>query len=282
MSREPPIRLGAAWNKGKTVMDDVDKRGKEYTAEQDKLKKTTEDVQKIIAGKDERLNWIRLNEFIAKCLPQPDGTNLDMDVEFQKKHVRKSEAKAATEQYDNRKFGKNEVADVPLNDESLKHLASLDIEAVFAMYTDDLKDFMTKAKDVTKNKFGNELEGIDRYKLPDGKKYMDTMPEGGGWIVELRGYTYNLEGREFIVDTLVYNINKNGYAAVPAATADKGFPDPSKGASATHFFTTFCRSPIRSQACSKKSTRHRFANSLLVEPPVVGQAALPPEWAALG
>src|SRR5262249_12369048 len=34
-------------------------------------------VRAVIAGQEERLNWIALNKFINDCLPRPDGTNLD-------------------------------------------------------------------------------------------------------------------------------------------------------------------------------------------------------------
>src|SRR5262249_9361198 len=145
------------------------------------------------AGKDERLNWIRLSEFIASCVPHPDGTNLDMP--FQLKYVNTQDARAARLQYDERKLGTGNVVDVPLDEKSLQNLANCDIEAVFPLYCEDLKDFFNKAKEQTKA-WGLELAGIDLFEPPatggqPAKKYSELIPEGQGWVVELRGYTYN-------------------------------------------------------------------------------------------
>jgi hypothetical protein len=42
------------------------------------------------------------------------------------------------------------------------------------------------------------------------KKYSENPPDGAGWVVELRGHTYHQKGREFLIDTLVFNLNRIG------------------------------------------------------------------------
>ena len=151
------------------------------------------------------------------------------------------------------------MVDVPLGETALQNLANLDIEAVFPMYTDNLKDFFDKAKAKTKE-FQTELDGIDHFIPPQpSKKYSEMEPTGGGWVVELRGYTYNKKQREFVIDTLVYNIDKLGFgkelvpfgAVTPpptsgAANASNTFPDPIDGR-ISHAFLYFCRKVLDPQ-----------------------------------
>src|SRR5262249_2990 len=139
---------------------------------------------------------------------KPDGSNLQAP--HQRRYWQSLDAKSAFEQYKMRQLGVGNVVDVPLDENALQNLASADIEGVFCMYTDDLKDFYTKAQEKLKDS-GEKLAetGIDLFQgVIDGQpvKYSEKLPEGPGWIVELRGHTYN-KNLEFVKDTLVYNIN---------------------------------------------------------------------------
>src|SRR5262245_4629741 len=232
--------IAEAMKKGKAVQTSVDNQNKTFGDRQTEVKKTTDDVQKIVAGKDERINWIKLNEFVARCLPHPDGANLDMKLPFQAKYVLNETAKAAREQYEDRKFGKSNVVDTPLEERALQNLANVDLEAVFTLYTEDLKDFFNKAKAKAKEQKIDELEGIDKFFLdtPPGrpkpdKKYSEIVPEGPGWVIELRGYTYHKDHREFVLDTLVYNINRYGFGSglVPFGVAAASTTNPAGPAS---------------------------------------------------
>ena len=121
------------------------------------------------------------------------------------------------------------------------------------MYADDLNDFMTKAKDRLVNEFKLKditVAGIDLYQpIVDGqpKKYSEMEVSGAGWVVEVRGTTYHKHERLFLMDTLVYNLNKYGAAplgAAPpssaaAAPADSNKADPIKGR-VSHAFLYFC------------------------------------------
>ncbi|MFL5343057.1 MAG: type IV pilus assembly protein PilM [Gemmataceae bacterium] len=213
------------------------------TAREEEINKTTKDVKAIMAGKDERPNWVRLNEFIAACLPQPDGSNLhevlraggDGKPLNQTIYWKRPEAQAAYEQFKARKVGQGNVIDVPLDEQSLQNLCNVDIEAIFPVYTDDLKLFFEAAKKKTKEEYKIELDGIDRF-VPGEKKYSEMVPEGPGWVIELRGYTYHKGNHDFLVDTLVYNIDKRGFGkglvpfskdAAPPVTGK--FPDPIDG-----------------------------------------------------
>src|SRR5207248_2323104 len=62
--------------KAASTFSEVGKRNQEADEETKRVNNLTADVKGVIAGKDEQLNWIRLNEYISRCLPQPDGSNL--------------------------------------------------------------------------------------------------------------------------------------------------------------------------------------------------------------
>src|SRR5262249_24500888 len=50
-----------------------DKNYKDKEKEVETLKKS---IRSIVAGQDERLNWLKLSKYVNDCLPRPDGKNL--------------------------------------------------------------------------------------------------------------------------------------------------------------------------------------------------------------
>jgi type IV pilus assembly protein PilM len=204
---QDPISI--SMKEAKTAVDAKKSQDTLKNTRESEVQQTTNDVKFIIAGKDERTNWMRLHEFIGLCLPQPDGRNLQYTPK-QQTYWNTRPAREAYDQYKQRKLGQTNVVDVPMDDEALKNFCHVDIEGEFCMYTEDLKDYFNKVKTKTKTEFKNELDGIDVYIPADGKKYSENPPEGPGWVVELRGSTYNHLNRAFLIDTLVYNLNRIG------------------------------------------------------------------------
>jgi type IV pilus assembly protein PilM len=230
--------IAKAMKEGKNAVGRAQAQNSLATTREGEVKKTTDDVRAIVAGKDERRNWNSLSEFVSDCVPKPDGTNLKEP--FQTKYWNNTAAHAAYEQYRQRRLGLGNVVDVPLEEEALQNLATADVESVNCLFTDDLKDFYTKAKERYLSKeMGHQRfdeSGIDVFQPTiDGqpKLYSEMLPEGAGWIVELRGHTYQKD-LEFIQRTLVYNLNKMGFgsglapATLPPGT-DPSTIDPIKG-----------------------------------------------------
>ena len=88
-------------------------------------------------------------------------------------------------------------------------LVKFNIEAIDARFCDDLPGYWTRVK----QELNNEKEWVRP------AEQWDKAPEGKGWVVELRGYTYHRGERFFVIDTLVENIARKGIKDRPKADA---------------------------------------------------------------
>jgi type IV pilus assembly protein PilM len=191
-----------------STASEVNARNSEAAKETDNVNQLTAAVKGVIAGKDEQLNWIRLNEYISRCLPQPDGTNLKSRGKTldearpinQFEIWNTAEAQEAMRQYYDRVRG-GQSADSPIPEKIRQDLVLVDLEAIDSRWCDNLKNFFDNAQRISRDTYGQELSGMLKYDK-------DNPPKDGdkGWIIELRGSTYNKNGRIFLKDTLVHNL----------------------------------------------------------------------------
>ena len=86
------------------------------------------------------------------------------------------------------------------------------------MYTDDLNSYFQRLKERVKEE--KSLLGIS---TEDRK----TPPKGGGWVVEIRGFTYHEKQHDFLLDTLVDNLNTKRLK--PAEPKDAAAKSPAGG-----------------------------------------------------
>ena len=117
------------------------------------------------------------------------------------------------------------AAGIPLEkiyeDDLSQYLATVSLESVYCRYTDNVGTFLATADDRVRRTY---FEDIAEDMLPsereeveaDGaKRNKPKAKEGGGWIVELRGFTYHKEGANFIRKCLVRNLqNIDKFAAM--------------------------------------------------------------------
>lgn len=225
------------------VLANVTRRAGEVANNQKETEDTLNAVKSIIAGKDEQLNWIRLNEYVNRCLPRPDGKNLELNgttpkpggkpsemVPNQTAYWNNDKAKEAAADYYARVAG-DESSDAPIDDVLRENLCRVDIEAVHTYFTPNLKQFFDAAKKESFDESNTEF---------DAMLYYDTQnpPKDGeaGWVIALHGTTYQKNGAIFLNHTLVYNLARNcqrNFAAAggaapanPEANANKGPDDP--------------------------------------------------------
>jgi hypothetical protein len=173
-------------------------------------------VKSIVAGQPERTNWLQLTQFINNAIPLPDCTNLPASAAPYQAAGQRAYVMYKAQQEGRRRTGAaagpqpEAAADVA--GRYLDELVQFNIEAIDARFCDDLAVY---------------------WRDGPGKKEADWVrprsdaakaPEGKGWVVELRGYTFNKKSDRFVLDTLVENVARFGQpnpAAAGGAAADK-------------------------------------------------------------
>lgn len=264
----------SAQKAGNDLISRVDKFKKDYALLEAKCKENEDAVKAIIAGQDERLNWILMNRYVNDCLPAPalridgkiqkvkddkSGTIVDhsgkvhtitldenstllvggklltgmLDLkEGQEVAVVYQADKGAKDYWTTRQPGTgrylakeaylsywarqsgNKDIESRADDDGVEDLIQVNIEGVSALYTGDLKLYFEELK-----KKKDYADGMVN------KKEAETPPEGKGWVVEVRGYTYNRALTRFVTNTFVANLaNKAIKANVPAPGAQGTTP----------------------------------------------------------
>jgi hypothetical protein len=197
--------------KAQQMLDRVNSLNNSARQKEAEVKQLTDQVKGVIAGKDEQKDWLLLNQYINRCLPNPEprGGNLvsrDKWLDDPAKLIDQAiywnnePAQNALREYRERIHG-GQSADQPLREEVREHLPLIDVEAVYALYSDNLKIFFDKAKKSSFAEAGVELDGMLKYDR-------DNPPKDGdkGWVIEIRGSTWQKENRKFIIESLVHNL----------------------------------------------------------------------------
>jgi hypothetical protein len=204
----PPLLLGWAASKASWTNEGVKKASNEltkvvnsakgdvsnYSMHETSLKATQQDIKKLAGGVDERLNWYALNSYINAALPRPDGTHVvkaarDGSRPYEKYYD--AAAKKAAVRWEELKAKKAETGELTPDEQKeleevvKKHLVEVNIEAVTALYTDKVA---TEAA----------LLFVQGNKTP-------ILP-ATGWVIEIRGYTYNQGQEVFVRNTIVENL----------------------------------------------------------------------------
>ena len=229
------------------------------------------EVKAIVSGSEERLNWPRVLEVINAALPKPGVVvngqvtsegNLELKEPDQRRYWLEDKAQIALKKQRER-VARGISLEQIFDDDKVEELPTVNVEAVDARYTDNLQGFLNNAQafaDSTSslNIFA-DLPSPDRVKneavapvapLPGGpagavpipgvagapavKWFAETpkAPDGGGWIIEIRGYTFYNDGTNFIRRTLVKNLQRTDkFAKETDPTADP--KDPFKNKVAT-------------------------------------------------
>lgn len=179
----------------------------DWNAEDTKVKAEEKAVKSIVAGQEEKLNWLELNKFINTCMPRPDASNLRWNRVFRSNYWTVN-AQRAYDKWLQRQAGAKED-----KDDGLAYLVQCNLEAVNCRYG-DLGSFWTTLKG--RPEFANGIPFVRGAEAAEGGKDIKP-PEGKGWVVELRGYTYNQGKQGFVLESLVANIAHEGIKTPPKA-----------------------------------------------------------------
>jgi type IV pilus assembly protein PilM len=211
-----------------------------YTTLLGKVAEEEKQVKQLIAGKEERIDWMALHRFISEALPRKlDNGDLFMLNTVKKAQIWNEMAKHAHKKLEERinsakgPLGKDDI------DETYAHLAQINITGFDCRYTANMADCWATLK--MDDKESEERRASVRAPIEDRTTKTVKPPDAKpGWLVELRGYTYNAEGRRYIIDGLVDNLA--GLGGAKEAT-----PADSKAAASTPADATAKKDPVKGQ-----------------------------------
>jgi len=190
----------------------------QYDREVERVKQSTLAIRRIAAGVEERFNWPLLYRYINDALPQPDGSKIAFSTRLResahqtfykttdrdrpdKSYAQHAYAFLIQKRID-RAIGKNlDPKSAAERDEYIKRwLTQVNVESVSALYSDDLASYYQNIYTEIPT-----LRGMDPgdAELVKNKKF-DLLPKTG-WVVEIRGYTYN-DNVRFIENTILENL----------------------------------------------------------------------------
>ncbi len=282
-------RIDEALKKNKKANDDRDSVVKLVNAKAKDLNNRVNSVRALIAGTDERMNWLKISEFINSCVPVPGPNGNMTDENGQKRFWNTKDGQgggsiAATDLYFKRiREGVDPKAFMA--DDIRQYLPADDIESVNFRYTENLDKFFVDAKRYCKDYVGVYFDGMDENERSgkDGKGgVMADPPEivppldpnaKGCWVFEIRGSTWYdrgiLQGPELLRSTLLANLKAKA----------KTTNDPTLKGRISHVFLYNCSG--WKDEDPRPDTYHFIFTSLINElmpppgPPVVGARPLP-------
>jgi len=209
-------------NGKKTFGDLIVKTGEEKKA-----------VETIVAGQQERANWLEMMAFLQDAIPRPDGSNIyaekakpyfegELDPntkkyvgipdEFRKRRV--LTGKRAYEIYAGKVAAGVEQGEIDSTASSgIDDMVQVSVTSVDCRFFDNLSSgFWTPVK--KKIIDGNLGKSVVR-----PENCWTTPPDGKGWVVELRGYTFHWNSSKFLTEAVLENMAKVGMRKVVAAKA---------------------------------------------------------------
>ena len=211
------------------------------TQEDDRTKKEGEknaaiaEVKAIVSGNEERLNWARLLELISAALPVPGVIDKGRIVNTGNLELPDQQNYWKTEKQQNAiaKHFERIASGVPLaklyDDDKSEDLATVNVEAVDCRYSENVQAFLINAQGWAEKTSGLNLlmdfpASVEKVPVEDPTaKYKEApkAPEGGAWIVEIRGYTYNSDATNFLRKCLVGNLKRSEHFAKTTDPTDK-------------------------------------------------------------
>jgi type IV pilus assembly protein PilM len=195
-----------------------------FKEQQKKVEDKIKSLQKIGAGVNERMNWQLLHQYVNMSTPQPNGDHLVVTskrLRTVKATYWNDAAKKAYKDLEDARFAKVALdpATARKKDAEIKmNLIQVNIAGINALYTEDLYAFFNKIRTESPllrgmhaehkarvEEFLLEKDAKKREAFSDSKTNSIVIPKEG-WIVEVRGYTYQKDGVTFIEDTIIENL----------------------------------------------------------------------------
>ena len=207
---DPSIKREA--EKAKTIVDAATKQSKEKDTGEKAIDDSQTDVKAIIRGNPNRLDVVRLHEVISAALPRAgeDGNLFDKADGTMRTPFWSSEEGRRALLAAKLRVKQGVPIDRAGEEDLSSNLAQVNIEMIHTRYTDNLKSFYEKADASTWSRFSRAIAE----KMPEAEREKDEneqkawkpkLAEGGGWVVEVRGYTNHSDGTKFLENAVLGN-----------------------------------------------------------------------------
>jgi type IV pilus assembly protein PilM len=194
---------------------DYSRQESEYNSRITKAKDTQADVKLIIAGQEERLNWPRFLEVQTAALPRPGEKGNLLAPEQRKFWEMEGKIGLLAYEWWLQRMRNGVRIDQMLDDaasEHPKHLAIVNVEAVHTRWVKDIGKFLEQVDTIVYKQYRENIADTmkeDERTMDETQKRNKPKPlEGGGWIVEIRGFTEHEAGPQFIKWGLVRNLQE--------------------------------------------------------------------------
>ncbi len=226
--------IGAATEKGKAAISSAKAQDTEFNTRKTAIETGQNEIKAIVVGNDERLNWVRLQEVLSDVLPRPGYLNA-AGVDEGNSNLTEKIKLADGSTFDQATFWNTEggrrafvkyrerlSSGIPLeklfDDDQSQFLAMVNLEAVYCRYVPDLKAFYETADRYVDTKFtvniADDMAEAEVEVDEANKRKKPKVVEGGGWVFELRGYTYHKDTSNFVKRAVLNNFQRfNTFAA---------------------------------------------------------------------
>jgi hypothetical protein len=222
---KPGTPIEAAIKKGKTVTDRITGASAQFAAAKADAVKEQQNIEGIVAGAKEQRNWLELMKFIEEAVPRPESVLNPRSLPASAARYLEGAKDAYEHEFAAWQKGNGSPASAADNlPDGLDRLIQFNIESVQARYSGKLSDYWAKLPDEIKNPQKPYVYPPSDLNTPP--------PQTGGWVVELRGYTFHQEQKPFIIDVLMQSLvakaAEKGDWGVPLSPAQTS-PGPATG-----------------------------------------------------
>ncbi len=234
---------------GKAAVDRNSAAEGQYRKARDEATKQANNVNAVVAGQGEHLNWLTWTKFVTDSMPQPDASNLQGVFKLNPETKRDFwDLKPKKDDTDGKDYDSGEVAykrfkdrqaevrvvdpgkmpptgPMPMTTDTempkfVPSLLQVNVESVDSRFCDDLDAFWTYLR-----RPGLVAENdVHPIKMANKSPAPNKAQKEAGWIIEIRGYTFHYKQRRFLNDVVCESIVRHGMPDFNPQEPDKPLP----------------------------------------------------------
>jgi type IV pilus assembly protein PilM len=269
-----------------SVVSSVDSKVNSTQAEYDKQ---VSEGKSIDAGREERLNWARLNEVLTAAMPRPGPADKGGNLRDERLWKGANGAGEEAVKWFHNRLRMGVPFDRAIEDDQSEHpkaLAMVNVESVHARWVTDPAGFLADADLLVYGDPAKKVgtgEAIAKFMKDDERENDETLKrlkpvwklkEGeqappGVWVVEIRGYTDHADGPQFLEKALVGNLKRFDEFAKEDKKVGKylrDVPDPVKGRVSHAFIYSYTWSVDNAQPNTFRHIHESYLDRILASP----------------